>query len=870
MEICLSRETWEVKGYYPYVPIKETSMELGQELKGITDWIPASVPGGVHYDLWKNGDISHPYEGMNSLSCEWIENRWWMYRTTFQKPEYEEGKRVFLLFEGLDYEASIFLNDTPIGDWKGMYEPCKIEVTKLIKKENRLVVLFKGVPQEMGQIGYTSKTSTQKSRFNYKWDFSTHLVNIGIWQDVKLIVEEDITLEEPYLYTDWAENSGYLFLEGLLLSSRKEEVTLRWYEYVGGKEGKQLGEENCEVKEGKTRFYKRIQIPNPKLWYPNGAGEQPLYGICLAQKGRVIFEGITGIRNFELMENEASHPGALPYTFVVNGEKIYIKGFNVTPLDHLYGNVSKQQYEQLVRSVKEANGNLIRVWGGGLIEKEWLYEICDREGILIWQEFIQSSSGIDNKPCEDPEFLELLKRNSTAAIKGRRNHVSLCVWSGGNELTERENRPCGYDNKNIAMLKELVEAFDFTRPFLPTSASGPREFVSLEKGVSHDVHGGWRYEGNPEHYEKYGESDHLFHSEFGTDGTPSLKTMRKFLEEKDLYPTPMSENLIWQHHGEWWGTYYRDVDMFGEIKDIGEFTRISQMMQTEGLRFILEADRRKKFHSSGSIIWQMNEPWPNASCTNLLDYYGELKPAWSWVQKAYAPIHVSMDYRRLDVEPESKRSLPIYLHNSLGEQEFVVEAGVYDVRGKLYEKTSFQVKAEKNTTSFCGNLEGDWEGIGIYLIRLEVFSGSESSTSSLEKGSRTECCKAVNNKAADNTYWFGEKSKHPLEKLRGLEYHLELQCVERKELSDGAYQEKLLLTNTGSMVAIQAGIELKKDDYWMLTQENYQVLLPGEKREITTRLYPKKCGGFLEVYNHADKQEAALETSVEKYQLQAL
>lgn len=143
MEISLSKLKWEVKGYWPYVPVKEKSMETGQTLHGVTPWIPAKVPGGVHYDLWKAGLIEHPYYGMNSLNCEWVENRWWMYRTEF--PEDLDGvnlsgEKVTLVCRGLDYEAEVFFNDERVGSRKGMYEPLEINLTGRIRSRNKLVV----------------------------------------------------------------------------------------------------------------------------------------------------------------------------------------------------------------------------------------------------------------------------------------------------------------------------------------------------------------------------------------------------------------------------------------------------------------------------------------------------------------------------------------------------------------------------------------------------------------------------------------------------------------------------------------------------------------------------------------------------------
>ena len=182
------------------------------------------------------------------------------------------------------------------------------------------------------------------------------------------------------------------------------------------------------------------------------------------------------------------------------------------------------------------------------------------------------------------------------------------------------------------MLAGIVRRLDGTRTFFPTSATGPREFLSREKGVSHDVHGSWRYEGNPDHYSFYEQSDNLFHSEFGMDGASAVSSLKRFLPAASLHPTPMSGDPCWQHHGEWWGTYFRDCELFGEFprtpEHLEEFSQCSQYLQAEGLRYIIEADRRRAFQNSGVIVWQINEPWPNASCTNLVDYYGLPKAAY--------------------------------------------------------------------------------------------------------------------------------------------------------------------------------------------------------------------------------------------------
>lgn len=876
MEITLSEQNWQVKGYWPWVPVKEKSMETGQTLHGVTEWIDATVPGGVHYDLWKAGMIENPYFGMNSLKCEWVENRWWMYRTTFSDHLQGidlKGKKVTLVFKGMDYEARVFVNDVFCGIHKGMYDAFCVDVTELLKEENKLVVIFSNVPQEMGQIGYTSRTFTQKSRFNYKWDFSTRLVNIGFWKDVALRVEEELRLEDIHLDTDYGNGVGSIFFSAELIDERlekKADPVLRLT--VSGafdrrcEDVKRLAgmrkdsadrvsgwsESSLDLRQREELVIERrihsavisetVLISNPVLWHPNGNGCPMLYYVRaeLMSGDEVIWkkEFHTGIRNLKLKKNDGAPQDALPYTFVVNDRKTWIKGVNMTPLDHLYGNVCKQQYESLITAMVQAGINLVRVWGGGLIEKEEFYELCDENGILVWQEFIQSSSGIDNKPSEDPQFLELLRIAATAAVKEKRNHVSLAVYSGGNELTEEENKPSGYDNANLAMLKSIVEQHDGRRFFLPTSASGPREFVTKQKGVSHDVHGNWRYEGNPGHYELYGESDNLFHSEFGMDAASSAKSLRKFLPEKSLHPTPMSGDANWQHHGEWWGTYFRDCEMFGDIErvpaELDKFVVYSQYMQSEGLRFILEADRKRAYRNSGTIIWQLNEPWPNASCTNLIDYYGELKSAYYQVKRVYEPCHISVDYRKLNWQTGETASLDIYVSNSGSAMNGIAEIIVRTIDGNLMHMQHILAGKDNNNSQIIQENQSRRIGTVSFIVPDEkVFFVTARLTENMDV-------------ISENTYMFSTCVLEPFAVLRTNDGNVIIEEKKIDSFENGRKQAEITLYNAGNRVVLEAGLELKSSSYTLLGNDNFVTLFPGEKRQLKFLLIPKVTGVFEE------------------------
>lgn len=202
--------TWQLKGTASYVPLRDRSMETGKPLEGVTGWMDAQVPGGVARALYQAGYIDHPYVDMNSLKCEWIENRWWIYRREFDRRDIPAHRKTLLHFEGVDYACMVYLNGHLLGKHEGMYEDFAFDVTDLLQTAEHFVldVLILHAPDEMGQIGRTSQTSTQKSRFGYKWDFSTRLVNLGIWQDVSLILEDESRAGRPLCAFGRSERHG--------------------------------------------------------------------------------------------------------------------------------------------------------------------------------------------------------------------------------------------------------------------------------------------------------------------------------------------------------------------------------------------------------------------------------------------------------------------------------------------------------------------------------------------------------------------------------------------------------------------------------------------------------------------------------------
>lgn len=832
-EYSLSQMTWELKGFWPWVPIKGTSMEIGNELMGVTEWMPATVPGGVHYDLYRAGWIDNPYQDMNSLQCEWIENRWWVYRTCFEwkdiYPHTTDTVATELICQGLDYEALIYWNGQYLGEHVGMYEPAVFDITQQLQQSEQveLLIVLKHPPDEMGQIGKTSATFTQKSRFNYKWDFSTRLINIGIWDDIALKSYQHYSLQDIHVQTGLTEqNEGWIQVAGAIKQHGTTEYPAHIEIAIFDPVGTQVVQLQYDVTAKESTFTIQNVIANPQLWYPNGYGDQPLYTVemKLIQQNILcdLHRSRTGIRQLEYISNEGSPSEALPYTVRLNRRNIYIRGANITPLDHLYGNVSDRRYEWLIHLAKEANMNMLRIWGGGIIEKSILYELCDIHGIMIWQEFIQSSSGIDNTPSQQPEFLDLLQRNAISALKRRRNHTSLTIWSGGNELMSAPNIPSSYDDHNLALLQQLVQQYDPQRMFLPTSASGPVQYITHEKGVSHDVHGHWKYEGNPQHYVLYGEADHLFHSEFGVDGLSPIRSLYKFLSEPYRQPTSMEDSLVWRHHGEWWDTYSRDIELFGSLDTLESFVDCSQWIQAEGLRFILDANRSRQFNNSGSLVWQLNEPWPNVTCTNLVDYYNEAKMAYYWVKEAYAPFRASIDYRSLHYQAGEVVAFPLRIVSHDQDQPFQVDIQLLNSKGQILQERHIVGTTDSNQVITpalfrCTIPQTEDE---LFYIRLHSVCGEQS--------------------IADNMYTFSTRQQliYAPTLQKGVS-HLQVEVNQewRTSLSDGIaytlWNREYKVTNQGDSVALHIYPYESNDRFWITASESYFTLFPGESKQLT-------------------------------------
>jgi beta-mannosidase len=495
-----------------------------------------------------------------------------------------------LRFEGVDFACTVLIDGQEVASHEGLFAPFDVDVRAFDDGgEHLLAVVLHPAPASESQVGDTARVRVHKPRMNYGWDFCPRLVHQGIWRSVLLVAAPP-----GYPLVRLVDGVGTVEVAG--------EVVLR--------------------------------VEQPDLWWPNGMGEQRLYEI----------DGVhVGFRTVELDG----------YRLVVNGRPSYMKGWNWCPLDPLYGVPRPKKLERLLRLARDANVNLLRVWGGGLIETTEFYELCDRFGILVWQEFSQSSSGIASVPAAADTFVKYMRREARAIVPTRRRHPSLALWCGGNELAGKQagradDVPLDDAHPVLAAVHDAVRELDPGRAWLPTSPSGPHflnrlDIIAEDPDSQHDVHGPWEHQGLRRHYALYDGGTAILHSEFGVEGMANRTAHEQLIDEPHRWPADRS-NPVYEHLGAWWNNAPLVQACFGDrIDDLETLRRASQWLQYDGLRYAVEANMRRP-RSVGTIPWQFNESFPNAWCTSAIDWHGEPKPGYWGVARAYRPGHPSAKF----------------------------------------------------------------------------------------------------------------------------------------------------------------------------------------------------------------------------------
>ena len=671
------------------------------QLDGSLHWLAAVVPGGVHESLVASGVIGHPYVGDNEQTIGWIEDEAWWYRTAFELEEALAGAdRIRLVAHGLDTVADLWLNGEPLGHHENAFRPAEFDVATRLPARNTLVIRFapplRGVtvPPELAQtvalvraaLGGLSEgpdesgepqlapgvwstgpelTLRRKPTFSWGWDFAPRVPSIGVWQPIELVADRGavITGQHAYAVSLDAEHRRATVAVSLDVETvgptEQPTATVVLTSPAGGRTETAVALSRDH--DGTWRGDGVITVEDAQLWWTHDLGEQPLYGVAFVvgdDRGELTrVDTRIGLRTVTLDRGVDPDESARLFRFRLNGEPVYARGANWVPPSMLIGSVPDSTYRDLVGLAREANMTMLRVWGGGTYERDVFYDACDELGLLVWQEFMFAC--IDY-PSDDPTLHAEVVREADHQVRRLRNHPSLALWCGNNEIHGMHQLIQGnVDPGNWGwsffhqVLPDAVRRNNPSAVYWPGSpwAEVPEEINAVRDGDRHawevwhglDVRAGGPTEfgspGEAMHWTRYAYDLGRFISEFGLHAAPELATLRRWNPGETLELAAPALLRRIKDAPENKGDALMEFET-GLPRTAEEFVEYSMVCQAEGLKFGVEHYRRRQPHNSGTLVWQLNDAWPGTSWS-VIDYDLVPKAGYYALQRAYVPVLAS-------------------------------------------------------------------------------------------------------------------------------------------------------------------------------------------------------------------------------------
>lgn len=643
----------------------------------VPEWHPAAVPGDVHLDLLRNGLIPSPFYRDNVKRLQWIETADWEYRDTFSVgASLLESRHTDLVFEGLDTDAEVFLNGSLILTANNMFREWSVDVRgRLHSGNNILRVVFPSPIREAGRIASQDswrnsthaptpiKTYLRKAAYEYGWDWGPRLVTSGIWREVRLETWHEARISNLFIsQEDIHRDVAHVDAQVEITASSSREATVS----VTYAEAASHGFETRRVllHAGVNKISFPFEISKPDLWYPAGYGSQPLYRFAasVAMNGRDedSIAVRTGLRSVELRRRRDAWGRS--FEFVVNGIPVFAKGASVVPFDSFPERVSEADYRRILEAARDANMNMVRQWGGGYYESDAFYNLCDKLGLMVWQDFM---FGNEWQPGTSG-FRRNVAAEAAYQIRRLRNHPSIVLWCGNNETEASWKWPrtvaMTLGNPEIArhmwqgylllfngVIGSAVEKYDPAVPFWPSSPSADyehtsgdfrmpdeRNLASPQTYMSGDMHLYGVHA--PFDYDKYFPR---FMSEYGWLSFPDPATLDEYTRPQDR--TSISTPVMLAHQDGENGDQdtLREVrQLYGEPRDLPSLIYLSQVVQAEWVKAGAEHLRRNRPRTMGSLYWQLNDCWPVASLSSI-DYYGRWKALQYYAHRFYNPLLIS-------------------------------------------------------------------------------------------------------------------------------------------------------------------------------------------------------------------------------------
>ncbi len=681
-------------------------------------WRPATVPGTVHTDLLAQHLIPDPFVGTNEKVVQWVDKKDWQYRKRWHIKKQELNAEVIELeFKGLDTYADVYLNEHLILQSANMFVSHTVNVKEwLVAGDNELRILFKSpIKTDMPRFLQDSiiypagndasdiplSIYARKAPYHYGWDWGPRLVTSGIWRPVALHNWNKATIRDVYwqqLQLDSA--NADMQAEVTIEATAAGDYTLQ---VTQGKTTAALAKLPVSLQAGTNVVKVPFSIKKPILWWPAGMGDPYRYELqasLLSNKKVVAAQSnLLGLRTIDVV----NRPDSLGESFYVkvNGRPVFMKGANYIPQDNFLPRVTPGKQEKLFHDMVVSNFNMVRVWGGGIYEDDNFYRLADQHGILVWQDFMFACTLYPS----DPAFLENVKQEAADNIKRLRNHPSLALWCGNNEIavaiknwgwqngyaytnTQWESLQQGYDKLFKDVLPQQVAWYQpgaFYFHSSPISNWGrPEDFT---RGDNH-YWGVWH---GMEWFEAFNTHIPRFMSEYGFQSFPSMETIRTFAtkDDYDIFSNVMQAHQKSPAKGNTAIKTYM-LHYYREPKDFPSFVYLSQVLQAEGMKVAIEAHRRAMPYCMGTLYWQLNDCWPGASWSGR-DYDGRWKALQYYVKEAFKPRVVS------SVIENGQLSTWLVTDAYEGKADLLMKA--VDVNGKLiWQKELKDISIKSNTS----------------------------------------------------------------------------------------------------------------------------------------------------------------------------
>jgi beta-mannosidase len=592
-------------------------------------YIPAAVPGAVQLDWARAQGWPEPAYDPDVTKYAWLEDAFWLYRTTLPVIDLRAGDALFFVCGGVDYRFEVRLNGAVLHTQEGMFTPVELDLSAHVTMGAQLEVLVWPVPKSCATNDRNEANQSVKPAVSYGWDFHPRLVPLGIWDETFLETRPAQHLRLVETRYVLADDLGSVALSCDVLLSNAQAVALQWQ--LRDPSGALIVNLECAPAAADVKMHAAVDAP--QLWWPNGQGAQTLYTSIVTLRDAVgnVLDSKTqriGFKRARLVmhatqweepEVQTFPKGrhTSPITLEINGRRVFAKGANWVSPDIFPGRITAETYRPLLEMAQANHFNMLRCWGGAIVQKSAFFEQCDERGIMVWQEFPLACNRYESTPA----YLRVLDQESQSIIQRLRGHVSVTLWCGGNELFNNWSKMTDQDLA-LRLLNRNCYDMDPERPFLMTSPM---------MGMGH---GGYffRRDDGAEVYQYFAQSKNTAYTEFGVTGSASAAVLRKIIPASELFPP--RANTQWEvRHAfrSWQFNSWLDLHTlehyFGESQTLEQMVDRSQWLQAEGYKAIFEEARRQKPTCAMAIHWAMNEPWPTAANNSAVSWPAEPKPA---------------------------------------------------------------------------------------------------------------------------------------------------------------------------------------------------------------------------------------------------